>query len=151
MSDFGTVVYEGSDFRLAVERPGPGIVVIRLAGWDAGEFGDRPLTELDRDLAADQLVELFVDARDVRGATLDVSRLWSDWLHARRPRFKRVTMLTGSRFIELTADFVRRYAGLEEIMRVHADPAPFDAALKLAVERAGESPTLVDGPWPLRK
>jgi hypothetical protein len=148
MPEPNAVVYEGRDFRLGIERPAPGIVVVRLSGIDAGEFGDDPLAELDRDLAADRLVELFVDARDVRGATLDVSRLWSDWLHKNRARFKRVTMLTGSRFIELTADFVRRYAGLEEIMHLHTDAGPFDAALGAAIDRAVDPPTLVDGPWP---
>jgi hypothetical protein len=147
MSDSEAVVYECANFRLGIERPAAGIVVVRLAGSDTGEFGDDPLRELDRDLADDRLIELFVDAREVRAATLDVSRRWSDWLHQNRARFKRVTMLTGSRFIELTADFVRRYAGLEEIMHLHADPAPFDAALKTAIQRATEPPTLADGPW----
>jgi hypothetical protein len=146
MHDSQSIVYECSNFRLGIERPASGIVVVRLAGSDAGEFGDDPLRELDRDLADDRLIELYVDAREVRMASLDVSRLWSEWLHKNRARFKRVTMLTGSRFIELTADFVRRYAGLEEIMHVHADAGPFDAALRAAVDRANEPPTLADGP-----
>jgi hypothetical protein len=148
MSETGNLVYECPNFRLGIERPAPRIVVLRLAGIDAGQFGDDPLVELDRDLSDDRLIELFIDARAVQGASLDVSRLWSDWLHRRRARFKRVTMLTGSRFIELTAGFVRRYADLEAIMHLDADSEPFDAALRTAIERATELPTLADGPWP---
>jgi hypothetical protein len=151
MHNSPSVLYECSNFRLGIERPASGIVVVRLAGSDAGEFGDDPLRELDRDLADDRLIELYLDAREVRAATLDVSRQWSEWLHKNRARFKRVTMLTGSRFIELTADFVRRYAGLEEIMLVHAEYAPFDEALKTAVDRANDPPTLADGPGSKRR
>ena len=38
-------------------------------------------------------------------------------------------MLTGSRFIEITAAFVRRFAALEGIMRICSEPAVFDFAL----------------------
>jgi phage regulator Rha-like protein len=43
-----------------------------------------------------------------------------------------VTMLTGSRFIQLTAEFVRRFASLEASMRICTDPAIFDYALREA-------------------
>ena len=45
-------------------------------------------------------------------------------------------MLTGSRFIRLTADFVRRFADLGELMRIYTDPAVFDGALSNAVANA---------------
>jgi hypothetical protein len=38
-------------------------------------------------------------------------------------------MLVGSRFIEVTADFVRRFAALEGVMRIYTDPAAFDEEL----------------------
>ena len=41
-------------------------------------------------------------------------------------------MLTGSRLIRITADFVRRFAGLNEIMRIYTDPAAFDESAALA-------------------
>ena len=141
-----TIVYECPGFRLGIERPAPGFVVVRLAGSDAGEFGDDPLRELDRDLADDRLIELYIDARDVQGVTVGVVHQWSEWLHRRRARFKRVTMLTGTWYVKLTAGYVRRFAGLEDIMVHHADSARFDEALKTAVDRANEPPTLADGP-----
>src|SRR5689334_3018886 len=65
--------FEGVHCRLAIERPTRRIVVMRLAGWDAGEFGDIPMQELSRDLAIDERIELFIDARAVKGASLQVS------------------------------------------------------------------------------
>jgi hypothetical protein len=147
MSETNMVLYECPNFRLGIERPAPGIVVVRLAGHDAGEFGDDPLCELDRDIADDRLVELFIDAREVHGVTVDVIHQWSSWLHRRRARFKRVTMLTGTWYIGMTAGYVRLQAGLEEVMIHHDDPLKFDRTLQAAVDRANEPPTLGDGPW----
>jgi len=47
---------------------------------------------------------------------------------------KSITMLTGSRFIEVTADFVRRFADLEGMMRICTDPEWFDEAVSRAIE-----------------
>ena len=106
-----------------------GVVVVRLIGWDAGEFGDVPMKELAKDLAKSGLIELFIDARAVKGASIEVSGEWAQWLAKNRARFKHISMLTGSRFIQLTANFVRRFADLGELMRIYTDPVAFDAAL----------------------
>ena len=42
-------------------------------------------------------------------------------------------MLTRSRFVQLTADFVQRFAELGPRMRIFTDPVAFDTALELAV------------------
>jgi hypothetical protein len=121
--------YEGVHCRLAIERPLPGVVVMRLAGWDAGEFGDVPMQELAKDVAGDRPLELFIDARDVKGASLEVSASWAQWLGKHRERFRHISMLTGSPFIQLTATFVRRFAELGEVMRIYTDAVAFDVAL----------------------
>jgi len=123
---------EGIHCNFRFERPVPGVVVVRLAGWDAGEFGDLPMQELAKDLAGDHSIELLLDARDVKGASIEVSGEWSQWLGRHRARFKHISMLTGSRFIEITASFVQRFAGLEDVMRIYTAPAEFDAAVSQA-------------------
>ena len=130
------VVYEGVHIRLTVERPARGVVVVHLAGWDSGELGDVPMRELAADLAAGPLVELFIDAHEVKGASLEVSAEWSQWLAGHRSQFKQVAMLTGSPFIQLTANFVRHYADLGEIMKIYTDPAAFNIELAESVARA---------------
>jgi hypothetical protein len=74
-------------------------------------------------------IELFIDARDVCGASIEVSGEWAGWLSAHKEVLRSVTMLTGSRFINVTAEFVRRFASLEGVMRVCTEPAVFDWAL----------------------
>ena len=45
-------------------------------------------------------------------------------------------MLTGSRFIQMSAEFVRKFAGLEDAMRLYTDPATFDGALAHSIANA---------------
>src|SRR3546814_2345311 len=69
---------------------------------------------------------LFVDARDTEGASIEVSGAWARWLAAHRTRCARIAMLPGSRFIEVTARFVRSFAELDAVMRVYSDAVAFD-------------------------
>jgi len=48
-------------------------------------------------------------------------------------------MLTGSRFIEITAEFVRRFADLQGIMRIGTEPAVFDQILTEARRQANSA------------
>jgi len=86
-------------------------------------------------LASSETVKLFIDARAVRGASIDVSSEWAAWLSEHRTQFQSITMLTGSKLIQITAEFVRRFADLNGIMWVCTEPAVFD----LAVEQARRS------------
>ncbi len=91
------------------------------------------MLELDNWLAKLPPIQFFIDARNVRGASIDVSGEWARWMDTHKTKFKTVTMLTGSRFIQITADFVRRFANLEGIMRICTEPEFFDAALAEAL------------------
>ncbi len=137
-----SVEYDGVHCRLTIERPKTGIVVLRLAGFDAGEFGDVPMQELAKDLDRNALVELFIDARAVKGASIEVSAEWAQWLGKQRSRFRHISMLTGSRFIQLTTNFVRRFAHLGEVMRIYTDPAAFDSALAESINGSAPLPCI---------
>lgn len=78
-------------------------------------------------------IQLFIDARRVRGASIEVSGDWAKWLGAHKTNLRRVSMLPGSRFIELTAEFVRRFSELRGIMRIYTDPGAFDMDLAESV------------------
>jgi len=109
------------------------VVVVRISGTDIGEFGEEPMLELKKCLLEMDPIHLFIDARDVRGASIEVSGEWAAWLRNHKAHLQRISMLTGSRFIEVTAEFVRRFADLEGIMRIYTEPAAFDMALARSV------------------
>jgi hypothetical protein len=125
---------------LKIHQPGAGVVVVELSGWDVGEFGDAPLRELDRRVQAAGRIHLFIDARRVKGASIDVSNDWALWLRKNRERLALISMLTGAPFIQLTAKFVQRFADLGEVMRIYTDAAAFDTALSKAL--SSETPEI---------
>ena len=116
---------------LTIQRPARGVVVVTISGTDVGEHGDAPFAELVKDVDSGPF-ELFVDARQSRAVALDVSGSWARWLRSQRASLRRVNMLTGSRFVALTASFVRDFAELGDLMRIYSDPAAFDEALTAA-------------------
>jgi hypothetical protein len=126
--------YEGLHSTLVITRPAHHVVVLTIAGRDAGEHGDAPLRALDEELRRGPY-SLFVDARATQGASIDVSNVWAQWLRAHRDHLHQIHMLTGSRFVQLTADFVRRFAELGDAMRVYTDGAAFDEALRAATSQ----------------
>jgi hypothetical protein len=126
--------FEGVHSSLTIARPVSHVVVLTITGRDAGEHGHGPLRALDEELLRGPFI-LFVDARRTQGASVDVSNIWAQWLRSRRDQLERIHMLTGSRFVQLTADFVRRFAELGDAMLVYTDGAAFDEALAAATRR----------------
>ena len=126
-------IFDGVHVRLTLERAAPGVVLVKLSGYDVGELGDAPLKALEKEIETPGLIELYVDARATKGASIEVSNQWALWLARNRSRFKSIRMAAGSRYVEMTAEFVRRFAELDDIMIVDTDPAVFDAALERSI------------------
>lgn len=120
---------ESASCSFLIERRSPAVIVVRIEGHDVGEFGDMPMRCIEAFLPTELPAELFIDARATRGATMNVSNDWATWLAQHRERLSAIHMLAGSKYVQFTAEFVRRFSELEDRMRVHASAAGFDAAL----------------------
>ena len=131
--------YDGIHCNLTIQQFSGGLVVLKISGSDVGEFGDAPLLALTEWLTGTDSVDLYIDARDVQGASIEVSSEWAGWLAANKARLRGVGMLTGSSLIHVTAGFVRRFADLENVMRIYTEPAAFDAALAAFLTRSDAS------------
>jgi len=129
-------VLEGVHCTIAIHTPASDVIVLRITGWDIGDLGDRPFAALREVLAesvaAPDRLQLFIDAREAQGPSVDVSAHWAAWLREHKERFRYVNMLTRSKFVQLTADFVQRFAQMGERMRIFTEAAAFDTALALA-------------------
>jgi hypothetical protein len=130
-----SVTFEGAHCAVELEQFSQSLLLMRLSGSDTGELRDAPMRKLADWLGHAEAVEFFIDARNVRGASIDVSSEWATWFTTHRDRFQSITMLTGSKFIQITAEFVRRFAGLNGIMWVCTDANVFDLALLQAQKR----------------
>jgi hypothetical protein len=128
--------FEAIDCTMTIEEPAPGVVLVAIEGTDIGQLGEAPFQMLTSLLAGKRRVELFVDARHTRGVSVDVSSDWALWLRRHREALRHVSMLTGSRFVQVTADFVRRFAELGELMRIYTEPSVFEGALSNALGNA---------------
>lgn len=126
------VTFEGFHTTFVIDQPCNGVVLMTIAGSDGGEHGDGPMRVLD-ELLAKAPFTFFIDTRRSRGASINVSNEWAYWLRKNRARLDGIHMLTGSRFIQLTADFVRRFAELGDSMRIYTDGAAFDEALAATI------------------
>jgi hypothetical protein len=120
-----SLCFEGVHCSIVLEQPSDSAILLRISGTDTGELGDAPMRALDAWLDLSGPVKLFIDARAVRGASIDVSSEWAAWLKERRTQLRSITMLTG---IEVHSDYggIRQtlcrsqwnYVGLHRARRV---------------------------------
>jgi hypothetical protein len=125
--------FQGVHCCVAVRALEPRILLVRISGRDVGELGDRPMLAAERLMPKDDKAHLFIDARDALGPSIEVSAAWAQWLAKHRSGFSCISMLTGSKFVQLTADFVRRWADLNGLMRIYTDATAFETALCIAL------------------
>ena len=130
--------FEGIHCQITLTRPAPGVAVLLMSGTDIGEFGDAVMRELQKDLDSGRPLALFFDAHSVKGASIEVSHEWVQWISAQRDGLAQVRMLTGNRYVEMTANFARRFAGLQGIMRIYTDATAFTADIQAAVSAANK-------------
>lgn len=128
--------FEGLHSTLVIARPVRHAVVLTLSGRDVGEHGDGPFRALNDELRRGPY-SLFIDARRTQGVSIDVSNVWAQWLRQHRDHLLQIHMLTSARFVQLTADFVRRFAELGDAMLIYTDGIAFDEALRAATSRSG--------------
>lgn len=122
--------FEAKDCTITITTVGEGRVLVVLEGRDRGELGREPFVEIEKSFAPARGLELFIDLEAAGGASLDVSGSWAVWLRANRQHLEHVNMLTGSYFVELSAQTVKRFSDLGEKVRLYSDRAAFEAALQ---------------------
>src|SRR5690606_25691171 len=121
--------------RLALERLGAGVTLIRLTGHDVGQFGDAPFAELGADLSRHRHLEVFIDARAAQNASGPVAGQWGTWIYANRAVLRRVSVLVASPYVELTAELVRLFSRVEDLVRLYTDADAFGRAVATACGR----------------
>jgi hypothetical protein len=129
------ITWESADSTMRLRRPGPGVVVLAITGTDVGEHGAAPFEELENDVRQGA-VSLFVDAKQSRGVTIEVSAEWCRWLAQHRSALRSVHILTGSTFVHITAKLVRNFGELGDLMRIYTDASAFEQTLAAELDRS---------------
>ena len=130
------IQFDSTHSTLTIEHPVAGVILMKITGYDVGEFGRAPMDELEQLLSEKLPTDLFIDARKTRGASIEVSGEWAHWLGQVQARLRHIHMLTGSKYIQMTAKFVRDFAGLHDQMRIFTDREAFDQMLELSIGEA---------------
>jgi hypothetical protein len=126
-------IFKSAHCTFTIQRPATGVVHAIIEGHDVGEFGDAPFRELDADVEHGAPLEIFIDARSVPAASLEVSADWARWMTTHRECIQRLSILCGSRFVELTASFVQKFTQFGSRMRIYTEADAFEEALQMAV------------------
>ena len=131
----GTVRLRAGDCSFVYRRPRPGALLVTITGMDAGQFGTTTLDEITTALAREGRLELFVDAREALAPSVSVSEDWTRFFAEHRGELKRVSVLVGSKVLELTIAIAQHLSRTGSLIQIYSDPESFDEQRKRAAAR----------------
>lgn len=109
-----------------------GAMLVTIAGLDTGQFGARTLDEIRLELLRHRPLELFIDAREAVGAAVSVSQEWTRFFSLNREHLSRVSVLVGSKVVELTVAIAQHLSRTGNLIQIYSDAETFDARVAAA-------------------
>ena len=106
----------------------PGVMLLRIAGYDRGELGPAAFEPIDAELSGRAPLALLVDVSGVEGATKPVSDAWTEWFRTRRSQLQEVHILVASRFLDFLVNVAKHFSRTGELIQVHSDASRFESA-----------------------
>ena len=122
----GTVTLTAGSCRFEFRRPRPGLLEVTISGVDDGQFGSSTLDELRLALMRDRPLEIFVDAREALAPAVSVSEDWTRFFADHRKDLKRVSVLVGSKVVELTVAIAQHLSRTGNLIQIYSDSTSFD-------------------------
>jgi hypothetical protein len=114
------------------ERLKPGVMLVTISGIDKGQFGTATLDEIRLEMLRQRPVEVFVDAEAAIAVSVDVSREWTQFFSLNREQLKRVSVLVGSKAIELTIAIAQHLSQTGNLIQIYSDRDLFHARVQAA-------------------
>jgi hypothetical protein len=124
----GSLRLRADDVCFTYTRLGPGALRVHIRGYDRGLLGAAVFEPIHAELKLYSPLALLVDARDTEGATSAVSTAWTAWFQEQRPRLHEVHILVASKLVGVTVNVAKHFSRTGELIRIHSDPAAFEAA-----------------------
>lgn len=119
---------------ILIRRLKPRVMLVKIEGYDVGRFGNAPFDELRSEIANFRAVELFVDLSAAFGARTPVREAWTEWFRANQDGLSRVSILVGSKFIEMAVTLSKLFSRTGELIQIYSSPQAFEEALARAVQ-----------------
>lgn len=122
----GSVRLSSSRCTFTYRRLRPGALLVTICGIDEGQFGPMTLDEVRVHLLDHRPLELFVDAEAAVAVMVEASREWTHFFSANRDKLKRVSVLAGSRAVELTVAIAQHLSQTGSLIQIYTDRALFE-------------------------
>lgn len=114
------------------ERVRPGVLRVVVEGSDKGQFGTAALDEIRLELLRHRPLELFIDAEAAQMVTVDVNREWTQFFSLNREHLTRVSVLVGSKALELTVAIAQHLSRTGNLLQIYSDRELFETRLAAA-------------------
>jgi len=114
------------------ERLRPGCLLLTISGTDKGQFGTATLDEIRLEMLRMRPVELFVDAAGAVAVSVAVSKEWTQFFSLNRDHLRRVSVLVGSKAIELTVAIAQHLSQTGNLIQIYTDAELFHARVSAA-------------------
>lgn len=128
LEDGSTHLYDDAG-AFVFRRPRPGVLVVRFAGRDTGQFGERPFDEMEAEAARFGPLRIFLDTSPADVAEVDVVARWSSWLRALPVWVQAIDILHGSEMTGLNVAIAAHLARRDRLQS-YADPQRFVARIR---------------------
>lgn len=129
----GAVWLRAGNASFVVSRLRPGVLLVKAAGRDDGQFGSLVVNELAAELSRfPPELEIFVDARAVVHVASSAASTWTHWFERHRDRLRRIQMLTPSRQMQVTAAVAGHHSRTKLV--VHTQVENFESACARAAD-----------------
>ncbi len=132
MSADGDVELQCGNGKFVFRRLMPGALLVTIVGSDTGQFGTAALDEIRLEIMRHGPLELLIDAEQAELVTVDVSQEWTRFFATTRPQLKRVSVLTGSKLINLTVAIAQHLSQTGNLIQIYSDRELFQTAVARA-------------------
>lgn len=129
----GRVVLTAGGGEFTFQRLRRGALLVTMSGQDNGQFGTATLDEIRMEIMRYGALELLVDAAQAVLVSTEVSQEWTRFFSVSRDQLTRVSVLTGSKLMNLTVAIAQHLSQTGNLIQIYSDRALFDDA----VARAG--------------
>ena len=145
----GSIRLRGGSCTFVFVRLRPCVVLLVISGEDTGAFGTAPFEELEAELRRfRQPLALFVDTRATSQVPSGVTDAWTAWFVANHRSLSRVSILVGSKPVQLAVSFVQHFSRTGTLMAIHSDLVEFEQSIGRVVPgfQRLPPPAIVDEP-----
>ncbi len=110
-------------------RLAKGAMLVTITGNDTGQFGTKALDEIRLEIMRYGPLELFIDAEQALLVSSEVSQEWTRFFSTSRSQLRRVSVLTGSKLINLTVAIAQHLSNTGNLIQIYSDRELFDGAI----------------------